>query len=212
MLELIIKGFIIGIIVSAPMGPIGVLCVQRTLNRGRMHGFVTGLGAMVSDLIYAIITGWGMNFVIDFIEAHRTPIQLIGSILLFVFSYFVFRSNPLRQLNKQSGKPTPYWKDFVSSFFLTFSNVTIIFFYIALYARFNFISQEHPLINEIIGILCIALGAVAWWYFISNLVGRLHERFNPRGLKVFNIILGSILVGIGVIGLITGFYDLYTGV
>lgn len=209
MLEIILKGLIIGIIVSAPMGPIGVLCVQRTLNRGRMHGFVTGLGAVASDLIYAVVTGWGMNFVIDFVEAHRTTIQLCGSIFLFIFSYFVFRSNPLRRLNKQSAKATPYWKDFVSSFFLTLSNVAIIFFYVALFARFNFISPEHPLVNEFIGIVCIGLGAVLWWFLISWVVHRLHDRFNPRGLKAFNILLGCTLVVIGIVGMITGLYDLH---
>lgn len=212
LLELIVKGLIIGIIVSAPMGPIGVLCVQRTLNRGRMHGFVTGLGAVVSDLIYAVVTGWGMNFVIDFIEAHRTIIQLCGSVFLFIFSYYVFRSNPLKQLSKQSIKTKPYWTDFVSSFFLTLSNVAIIFFYIALYARFNFISPEHPVIFETIGIVCIGIGAIMWWLFMSWLVHKLRERFNMRGLKLFNILLGSILVIIGIVGLITGFYDLSLGI
>lgn len=211
MLELILKGFIIGIIVSAPMGPIGVLCVQRTLHRGRMHGFVTGLGATLSDLFYAVVTGWGMNFVIEFIEAHRVSIQLCGCVFLLIFSYFVFKSNPVRQLNKQSDKVTPYWKDFVSSFFFTLSNVTIVFFYIALYARFNFINPEHPLINEVVGIACVGLGAITWWYFISGLIHKLHGQFNPRGLRIFNIVLGGILVVIGVVGLVTGLYDLYVG-
>lgn len=208
MFETIIKGLLIGVFVSAPMGPVGVLCVQRTLNRGRWHGFVTGLGAVVSDLIYAIITGWGMNFVIDYIEAHRTPIQLCGSVFLFIFSYFVFRSNPVPRLKKQTVTQMPYWRDFISSFFLTFSNVAIIFFYIALYARFNFISQEHPVIVEIMGIIAIATGAVVWWLFISWIVHRLRDRFNPRGLKIFNILLGSILVIIGIVGLVTGIIDL----
>jgi threonine/homoserine/homoserine lactone efflux protein len=211
MFETIIKGLLIGLIVSAPMGPIGVLCVQRTLNRGRWHGFVTGLGAVASDLLYAIVTGWGMNYVIDFIEANKTPIQLCGSVFLFIFSYFVFRSNPIRRLTKQSDNVTPYWQDFVTAFFLTLSNVTIIFFYIALFARFNFINPENPLINEIVGIFCIGVGAVGWWVFISGLVHRLRERFNPRGLKAFNILLGCILIIIGIIGLITGFYDLNLG-
>lgn len=212
MFETILKGLIIGIIVSAPMGPIGVLCVQRTLHRGRWHGFVTGLGAVVSDLLYAVITGWGMNFVIDFVEANRTPIQLAGSVLLFIFSYFVLRSNPARQLTKQSDSGTPYWRDFVTAFFLTLSNITIIFFYIALFARFNFISPANPLLNEIIGVLSIGLGAVAWWLFISALVHKLRDRFNPRGLKLFNLLLGTILIVIGAIGLITGISDLYSGI
>ena len=66
-LDLIIKGLLIGVVASAPMGPVGVLCIQRTLNKGRWYGFVTGIGAAFSDIIYALITGFGMSFVVDFI-------------------------------------------------------------------------------------------------------------------------------------------------
>lgn len=68
LLELILKGLLIGIIASAPMGPVGILCIQRTLNKGRWYGFVTGVGAAASDIIYALITGLGMSFVMDFIR------------------------------------------------------------------------------------------------------------------------------------------------
>ena len=71
-LDLTIKGLIVGMVASAPMGPVGVLCVQRTLNKGRIYGLVTGLGAAVSDFIYALITGLGMSFVVEFIEQPRT--------------------------------------------------------------------------------------------------------------------------------------------
>ena len=96
-LDLTIKGLIVGMVASAPMGPVGVLCVQRTLNKGRIYGLVTGLGAAVSDIIYALITGLGMSFVVEFIEQPRTMyiLQLIGSVLLFGFGYYTFRSRPL---------------------------------------------------------------------------------------------------------------------
>lgn len=70
--NLVFKGIMIGIIASAPMGPVGVLCVQRTLNKGRWYGFVTGIGASVSDIIYALITGLGMSFVMDFVNNAQT--------------------------------------------------------------------------------------------------------------------------------------------
>lgn len=82
MLGLISKGIVIGVLVSAPMGPIGMLCIQRTLNKGRWHGFVTGLGAALSDVIYAALTCLGMGVVVNFVEANQAPLQLIGSIVL----------------------------------------------------------------------------------------------------------------------------------
>ena len=83
-LNIIWKGLLIGIVASAPMGPVGVLCVQRTLNKGRWFGFATGLGAAVSDILYAGITGFGMAFVMDFInnEQNKFYLQIIGSVLL----------------------------------------------------------------------------------------------------------------------------------
>ena len=81
MIDIIITGLIIGILVSAPTGPLGILCIQRTLHKGRLHGFVTGLGASTSDIIYAILVGFSMNFIIEFVEQYRFIIQIIGSII-----------------------------------------------------------------------------------------------------------------------------------
>ena len=83
--SIVFKGMMIGIIASAPMGPVGVLCLQRTLNKGRWYGFVTGCGAALSDLFYALITGYGMSFVFDYVSNNIFYLQLFGSILLLFF-------------------------------------------------------------------------------------------------------------------------------
>ena len=80
--DILWKGFIIGVIVSAPLGPVGVLCIQRTLNKGRWYGFVTGIGASLSDIAYALLTGYGMSFVFDYVNKNIFYLQLFGSILL----------------------------------------------------------------------------------------------------------------------------------
>lgn len=80
------RGILIGILVSAPMGPIGMLCIQRTLNRGRWPAFFTGIGAGMSDLIYCLLTGLGLSFVTDFIEDNQSLLQLIGSVVLLVYA------------------------------------------------------------------------------------------------------------------------------
>ena len=83
--DILWKGFIIGVIVSAPLGPVGVLCIQRTLNKGRWYGFVTGIGASLSDIAYALLTGYGMSFVFDYVNKNIFYLQLFGSILLLAF-------------------------------------------------------------------------------------------------------------------------------
>ena len=85
-LDLLVKGLIIGVVVSAPLGPVGVLCIQRTLNKGRWYGFVTGLGACLSDIIYALITGYGMSFMDEFLTKHQVLLQIVGSIMLLTSS------------------------------------------------------------------------------------------------------------------------------
>ncbi|MGM9675245.1 MAG: LysE family translocator, partial [Bacteroidaceae bacterium] len=95
-LNIMINGMLIGIIASAPMGPVGVLTVRRTLNKGLWFGFATGVGAALSDLIYATITLWGMSMVLEWVEKPSTLfyLKLGGSILLFFFGWYTFRSKP----------------------------------------------------------------------------------------------------------------------
>ncbi len=199
--EIIIKGIIIGILVSAPMGPIGMLCIQRTLSRGRWHGFVSGLGAMVSDLVYASITLLGMSVVNDFLTANEIMLQLVGSIVLILFGIGVYRSNPLKGWNPnvQNGD-TRYIKDFVSSFFLTLSNVAIIFVFITLFARFQFNPMEHGPSYILFYLASIAIGALAWWFFISTFVSKIRKHFNRQGIVLLNRIVGVLLTLIGIGG------------
>ena len=145
MLELFIKGIIIGILVSAPMGPVGMLCIQRTLNKGRWHGFITGIGATFSDIIYAVLTCLGMGVVINFVEANQQPLQLAGSIVLGLFGYYIYRSNPIKSLRKGREKKLSYTQDLITAFLLTFSNMLIVLLYIGLYARFGFVLPEHSI-------------------------------------------------------------------
>ena len=127
------KGFIIGVIVSAPLGPVGVLCIQRTLNKGRWYGFVTGIGAALSDICYALLTGYGMSFVFDYVNKNIFYLQLIGSVMLLAFGVYTFRSNPVKSLRPPSGNKGTYLHNFVTAFFVTLSNPLIIFLYVGLF-------------------------------------------------------------------------------
>ena len=100
---------LIGLIASAPMGPVGVLCVQRTLNKGRWYGFITGIGAVVSDLIYAAITAYGMSYVMDVLNNQQTRmyLQIVGSVLLLVFGLYTYKSDPTKKIhNSGNGRGT----------------------------------------------------------------------------------------------------------
>lgn len=203
MFETIAKGFIIGLLVSLPMGPINMLTIQRTLNRGRWHGFVTGLGAMLSDLLYALITMAGISVADDFITRYESIIQVVGSVILFLFGIGVYRSNPLRDWAPDKlPKETRYLKDFVSSFLLTFSNAAILLVLVGLYARFSF----NPLADGprffVSGLGAFMGAAMLWWFVLTTLVDRLRRRFNREGLVFLNRTVGVILMLLGIGGVI----------
>lgn len=203
MVDTIRTGIIIGILVSAPMGPVGILCIQRTLSKGRLHGLATGIGAMLSDVIYAAITCLGMGVVINFIEANHAPLQVFGSIILGFFGYYIFRSNPTKSIRRQGDKKLSYTQDFLTGFLLTFSNVLIVLLYIALFARFGFVLPEHSIWQSLCGIGGIGVGAMLWWVSITYLVSKLKKWFNIRSIWILNKVVGIIIILVSIIGLIS---------
>lgn len=206
MFEIIGKGFLIGLLVSSPMGPINMLTIQRTLDRGRWHGFVTGLGAMLSDLTYGLITLVGLSFAADFVAEQEQAIQVGGGVILFLFGLGVFRSNPLKGWTPDKlPRETRYLKDFGSSFLLTFSNAAIILVFVGLYARFSYNPLAEGWGAFSVGTAAFIAAALAWWLFLTTLVSRLRKRFNRRGLVLLNRVIGSVLMLIGVGGILLTF-------
>ena len=205
-LDLLVKGLVIGVVVSAPLGPVGVLCIQRTLNKGRWFGFVTGLGAALSDICYAFLTGYGMSFMDDLILKHQLFLQIVGSIMLLAFGIYTFRSNPVKALRPVSAKRGTYLHNFVTAFFVTFSNPLIIFLFIGLFARFSFVMPGSPIGFQLVGYLAIILGALLWWFSITYFVNKVRTHFNVRGIWVLNRVIGSIVMIASVIGLGLAFF------
>jgi threonine/homoserine/homoserine lactone efflux protein len=207
MVYIIIKGLFIGFLSSAPMGPVGMLCIQRTLNEGKKYGLITGLGAAAGDMLIAllaVIAALGLGFNTEFIKQHEGPLKVIGSIVLIAFGYVVFNKNPSRNLAKLKESVMSFWKVFVSSLFLTISNIATLFLYIALFARFNVIDADKAFGYDLMTIFFIGAGAILWWLLVTYFVNKLRTRFNPRGLQIFNKIIGVLLIGLGVAGIITG--------
>ena len=200
--EILWKGFIIGVVVSAPLGPVGVLCIQRTLNKGRWYGFVTGLGASLSDIAYALLTGYGMSFVFDYVNKNIFYLQLFGSIMLLAFGVYTFRSNPVHSIRPISTNKGSYFHNFITAFAVTLSNPLIIFLFIGLFARFAFVSKEVLVFEAVTGYAAIMLGALTWWLSITFFVNRVRRQFNLRGIWILNRVIGTIVMVVSVIGLI----------
>ena len=207
MLGFILKGIFIGLAISVPLGPIGMLCVQRTLNRGRKYGSMTGLGATTSDLIYVIVSLFFISFVIEFIENNLFAFQLGGSLIVCVFGFFIFRSNPSTQPKPNEPASHSLLGDYMTSFGLTFSNPLILLVLLALFSRISFISETTTLSQKVVGIVSIALGATLWWTALTFLVSRLHGKINIRGLRLINQTTGFIIILIGLLGVVSSFFE-----
>lgn len=191
-------------LISAPLGPIGILCIQRTLNKGRKVGFITGLGAATSDLIYGLLTGFCISIVVDFIESYQVPLQLGGSCILLGFGYFLYTQNPTRNIQKPEEDKDSNTQNYLTAFFLTLSNPFILFLYIALFARFSFAAHDNNWLHIIVGYLSIFLGATMWWTILTYFIDKIRSRFNLRSLHIVNRLIGSAVIVMSLVGLASG--------
>ena len=208
MIGTIIEGITIGLCTSIPVGPIAILIIQRTLQKGRMHGFTSGLGAATSDTFYALLAIVGLSVVLSFIEENKLIIQIIGSAIMVIFGVYIFFQNPAKNIEKSKTDKSSYWQEYLTAFFLTLSNPLMIFLYIGLFAQYNFISSESHFIEIAIGICSVFLGAALWWFLLTLLASIFRKRFNIRGLWILNKATGlliSVLALVALISSISGF-------
>lgn len=198
----ILEGMIVGFSASVPLGPIGVLCIQRTLQRGRLAGFFSGLGAAISDTIYAVIAGFSLSFIVAFIEEQIFWIQIFGAVILFLLGAHIYRSNPAVQLRRQRRSKSSYLQDFVSTFLLTISNPLALFLFIAFFAGFGVVAPNSGLAGQLVLILGVFLGATTWWLLLTSVVGLFRQAVNLRRLYWINKIAGATIIVLVLVGLV----------
>ena len=200
---MILRGLIIGVVISAPMGPVGIYCLQRTLDKGRLSGFYTGVGAAISDFIYCLLTGFGLSFIEDFINVHRDPIKLIGSAVLVFFGIWLMRKKTddgSIAADADHGAPSREG-DILKGFALTFSNPLILFLIIGLFAQFNFVIEGMKFYHYILGFIGIIGGALGWWWMVTHFVDKLRGHFNQRTMKLINTVIAIIILIFAAVGI-----------
>lgn len=206
---------IIGIIVSAPMGPVGLLCLKETLLKGKKDGLLTGLGAALSDTLYGSISYLSVGIVLSFIEDHQSGVTLIGSLLLFIVGYYLYKTVPkkLDLTEDQKIGSLNGLRKVTTAFFITLSNPLIIFFFLSLYSRFYFISPDENFKFWIffISILSIFFGCISWWYFLSHYVSKIRGHLRWEYVRRFNHVLAIIIASISVIGVFSSVYNIING-
>lgn len=207
MIETIIKGIIIGIFVSAPMGPVGLLCLRETMYNGRRDGLLTGLGATISDLLYAVMAYWGVSMVLDFITSYDAILRIVGGLIIVIFGIvLIFTSGaPIkhtasRRLGKLHGL-----RKVIIAFFVTLSNPFILLLFLPLYTRFDFVQTAESSPLGLSGaMLSIVMGCLIWWFGLTYAVSHIANRMGQTPVKWIARTIAGVLIVIGVYGLISG--------
>jgi len=191
----LMKGMIIGLSIAVPVGPIGVLCIRRTFNKGRMTGFLSGLGAATADAFYGAVAGFGLTFLSNFLIGQQTWLRLIGGVILCYLGIRTFVSKPAEQGASVEGNSL--WSAYFSTFFLTLTNPMTILFFAAVFAGLGVGSAGDHYVSAGILVLGVFIGSALWWLILSGFTGLLRGMFNVKRLQWLNRISGLIIIGFG---------------
>lgn len=200
-ITLLLKGFVIGFSIAAPVGPIGVLCMRRTLAGGYVSGFVSGLGAATADAIYGSIAGLGLTLVSDFLVSQQAWLRLIGGVFLCYLGLRTFLAQPSE--HTVSAKQNGLIGDFASTLFLTLTNPLTIISFAAVFAGLGLGDSSGNYASAGVLIAGVFLGSALWWLLLSGSVGLFRARFTPHGLRWVNKISGAIIAGFGLLALLS---------
>ncbi len=199
---LLIHGIILGFSASVPLGPMGLICIQKTLNRGRFAGLVSGAGAAAADTFYAIIAAFGISFITDFIQREQFTLRIIGSIILILLGFKIFLTNPAIQIRKQRGKKNNLIGDFISIFLLTLSNPITVFFFGAVFASTGILKSENTFLELCELVAGVFLGGMLWWFILTTVVNVFRKKFRLKRLWWINKITGAVIVIFGIVALV----------
>ncbi len=185
---------LIGLLVSIPLGPIGVLVIQRTVNKSRLAGLLSGMGAALSDTLYAIVAGFSLTFIIDFIRAHEMLFQSLGAVVVLILGISIFFKNPVSDLRRNRLRGNTHFQDIISSFLVTVSNPLTVFVFLAVFTSSGVaVSLEKPF-HSFFVILGISLGAFLWWFTLSGIVSLFRHKINLRVLWWINKTAGALII------------------
>lgn len=200
-ISFLLKGLIIGFIIALPVGPIGVLCIRRTLTEGRVSGFVSGLGSATSDAIYGGIAKFGLAFILNFLINQQFWLRLVGGVFLCYLGIRTFLSNPADRV--VSARSNGFIGAYTSTFFLAIINPMIILTFIAIFAGLGIATESGNCASAGVLVTGLFSGSALWWFLLSRGVSIFRVKFNSCGLQWINRISSVIITTFGVIVLLS---------
>lgn len=196
--QILARGFIMGLMVSVPLGPVGIILINRTLKRGMWSGFFSGLGLGTADLVQAVIALLGLTIIISFIREERFVLSLVGGIVIILAGIKIFLSNPVADIRKRENANKSLWRDFWSVFIMSVSNPFTALIFVALLSGFPLENNLRPGVVPFILIPGIFIGTMAWWTTVCWFISKLKEKVRLRTIFMINRIAGIIISCIGI--------------
>jgi threonine/homoserine/homoserine lactone efflux protein len=207
-LFLVLAGVAIGVIVAAPIGPVNLICIRRTLAFGPINGFFSGLGAALGDGVFAVVTAFGLTAIAQLIEGYSVVLQISGGTLLLVFGMRTYATEPLpsQEAEKEKVQDTAastLARAIVSTFFLTITNPATLFGFAALFAGLGGLTGEDvSFLEATIVVGGVVAGSTLWWFVLTTIIGLFHARIDPPRMRAINHLSGIAVSAFGIAVLI----------
>lgn len=200
-----IKGLIIGLAIAAPVGPIGVLCIRRSLMQGRLYGWLSGLGAATADVFYGSIAGFGLTVISNVLIYGKIWIQAIGGCFLCYLGIQTLRARPAdRPAGAHRGN---LLMTFTSTLFLTITNPMTILFFASVFAGLGLSSGQGGSLSSVQLVLGVFIGSALWWFLLSTGVGFYRDKLSLKLLIWVNRLSGLMILGFGLVSLGDSFFS-----
>lgn len=210
-IELLLRGFAVGLAASITVGPVAVLCIQRTLSKNRRSGLVSGVGVACADTLMAVIAFFFYSMLQAQIEQYSALLQVGGGIFVIIVGVYIFFQNPVPQIRKNRAGRYNLWQDFSSMFVFTLANfVVVIPYLLAFFAMFNVgmdgSEDVASLLRSGATIVGFFLGAVLWWILLTLTIDLFRRRFRPRHMLTINHVAGIIIALLGIYTILSTFF------
>ncbi len=201
--SLLARGLVIGFSIAAPVGPIGVLCIRRTLAEGRAHGLVSGLGAATADAIYGLIAGLGLTAISGFLVDQAAALKLVGGLFLIWLGLRTLRTRPIARAPEEQAALSRggLLRAYSSTLALTLTNPATILAFTAIFAGAGLAESTAGAGAALALVAGVFAGSAAWWLLLSSGVGLLRARFTTAHRRWINRLSGTVLVGFGLLAL-----------
>ncbi len=196
--NLLLRGLLFGFFIAMPVGPIGVLCIQRTLHHGLRYGFMSGLGAATADAVYGLVAAFGLTFISSFLTSQVTILRLVGGLFLCYLGVKTVLSQAT-QANEENTTPS-FLQAYSTTFFLTLTNPMTILSFTLIFAGLG-LSGGSDYGGSSLLVLGVFLGSAAWWLILSGGVSLLRQKIYGSGLVWVNRGAGLIILGFGLLSL-----------